>query len=80
MGRRIEKTMNKMVTAFAVILVIVGFTAISCTNRNMAGLSPDTGQEIVSSCVSCHTDKALLKEVASPEPEKEVSEATSGEG
>ncbi|MFC2000956.1 hypothetical protein ACFLUZ_00430 [Chloroflexota bacterium] len=72
--------MEKLVTAFAVILIMVGFTAISCTNRNMIGPSPDTDQEIVSSCVSCHTDKALLKEVASSEPVKEVSEATSGEG
>ncbi|MFC1967531.1 hypothetical protein ACFLV2_02725 [Chloroflexota bacterium] len=72
--------MNKLVTALGVILIMVGFAVIGCTNKSMIGPSPGTGEETVSSCVSCHTDKALLKDVASPEPEKEVSEATSGEG
>jgi len=72
--------MKKLVVVLTVILVLVVFPTIGCTNTDMIGLSPDTGQEVVSSCVSCHTDKALLKEVASPEPEQEESEATTGEG
>ena len=72
--------MKKLVTALIVILVLVVFTVIGCTNTNMIGLPPGTGEEVISSCVSCHTDKALLKEIASPEPKEEVSEATSGEG
>ena len=35
---------------------------------------------IVTSCVTCHTDKDKLREVASPEPAEEKSEVTSGEG
>ena len=72
--------MKKLVTALTVILVLVVSAVIGCTNTNMIGLPPGAGEEFVSSCVSCHTDKALLKEVASPEHVEEVSEATSGEG
>lgn len=72
--------MKKLVIVLVAILVIVVSTAIGCTNTNLIGISPGAGQEVVSSCVSCHTDKALLKEVASLEHVEEVSEATSGEG
>lgn len=47
-----------------------------------AGCSPDAGPppgEEVSTCVNCHSDKNLLKEVASEE-EEETSGQTSGEG
>ena len=72
--------MKKLVTALTVILVLVVFAAAGCTNTNMIGSPPGAGEEILSSCVSCHTDKALLQEVASPEYVEEVSEVTSGEG
>ncbi|GAG15749.1 unnamed protein product, partial [marine sediment metagenome] len=44
------------------------------------GLTPGDKTEVLSSCVTCHTDKDTLKEVAAPEPVGEKSEATSGEG
>jgi hypothetical protein len=47
-----------------------------------SGCAPDSGPppgEEVSTCVNCHSDKDLLKEVASEE-EEEASGETSGEG
>ena len=75
--------MKKAVIVSAVILMMllaVVVLAAGCTNSGMVGPSPGEDAAAVDSCVSCHTDKALLKEVASTEPEEEVSEATSGEG
>ncbi|MFC2007035.1 hypothetical protein ACFLVB_00305 [Chloroflexota bacterium] len=72
--------MKKLSTALAVILVMVVSIATGCTNTKLTGISPNEAQEVVSSCVSCHTDKALLKEVAASEPVHEISEETSGEG
>ena len=71
--------MKRLVTAVTAILVLVALTAIGCTNKELIGTSPEAGQEVVSTCVTCHTDKDTLKEVATQE--KEVhSEATTGEG
>lgn len=72
--------MKRLVTALAIIFVAVVFVAIGCTNTNLIGPSPGEGQGVVSSCVFCHTDKTLLKEVASLEPLEEASETSSGEG
>jgi hypothetical protein len=44
-----------------------------------AGETPPPETEVVSSCVTCHTDKELLKQTATA-VEEEKSEATSGEG
>jgi len=48
--------------------------AAGCASKPSA---PDTS--IAGSCVSCHSDKELLKQTAAPVKE-EKSEATSGEG
>ena len=70
--------MKRLVLAVALMLVLVTLAAISCAEKEPA-VTPEEGEKIVSSCVSCHSDKDLLKEVASPEEEVH-SEATSGEG
>jgi len=70
--------MKRLVTVIVVTLVIlvsVIFAVIGCAEKE-AVPTP----EVVSSCVTCHTDEDLLKEVASVEPAEEKSEATSGEG
>jgi len=62
--------------AFTVIgvLILVLLVAVGCALPS----EPAPGEE-VSTCVGCHTDKELLKQVASP-LEEEKSEETSGEG
>jgi len=72
--------MKILVMAVTVIVLLVVFAALGCTNRELIGPSPGTEPEVVSTCVTCHTDKDLLKEVATSEPEEVKSEATSGEG
>ena len=71
--------MKKFVFAIIGVLAVVSLVAAGCGEEESA-VTPGEGEELVSSCVSCHSDKDLLKEVASPEPEEEKSEATSGEG
>jgi len=71
--------MKRLVLAVSIILVLVALVAVGCTNRELVGLSPDTGEAVVSSCVTCHTDKSVLQELATTEEEAK-SEATSGEG
>ncbi len=72
--------MKRLVMAVTVIVLLVVFAALGCTNRELVGPLSGTEPEVVSTCVTCHTDKDTLKEVASPEPEEVKSEATSGEG
>ncbi len=72
--------MKRLVMAVTVIVLLVVFAALGCTNRELIGPSPGTEPEVVSTCVTCHTDKDTLKEVSSPEREEVKSEATSGEG
>ena len=55
---------------FLVLLIAAGCASVS---------EPAPGEE-VSTCVTCHSNKDLLKEVATPELEEQASEATSGEG
>ena len=57
-------------------LLLSAVMAASCSE---GGTTPNPGEEVASSCIACHTDKELLKEVATPE-EAEVSEVTTGEG
>jgi len=71
-----EWPMKRLVLAVIATLLLVTLGAVACGGQE-AGPTP--GGETASTCVSCHTDKALLKEVAEPE-EEETSEATSGEG
>ena len=70
---------KRSVLAAALMMVLVMLIGTGCAQKE-AAVTPPEGEEVVSSCVSCHSDKDLLKEVASPEPEEEKSEATSGEG
>ena len=70
--------MKRLFLAVIVILILVTIGATGCADKE-SGLTPEDGEALVSSCVACHTDKDLLKEVATPE-EKEESEVTSGEG
>jgi len=72
--------MKRLVTAVAILLSLVALAAIGCTNKDLVGPSPETGPEVVSTCVTCHTDKDTLKDLASLKPEDAKSEATSGEG
>ena len=71
--------MKRLVTAFTIILVLLALAAIGCTNKELVGPSPEAEQEVVSTCVTCHTDKDILREVASTEVAAK-SEATTGEG
>ena len=69
--------MKKLVSIVVPILVLVGLVA-GCAEKEPA-VAPEEGAEVASSCVSCHSDKDLLEELATPEEEEE-SETTSGEG
>ena len=71
--------MKRLALTVIALLVIVTLAAAGCAEKEPA-VTPEEGKETVSSCVTCHTDKDILKEVASPEPEEATSEATSGEG
>ncbi len=67
--------MKRLALAVMVILVLVVLAVAGCAEKEQ-GPAP----EVVSTCVTCHTDKDTLKQVASPELEEAKSEATSGEG
>ncbi len=69
--------MKKLVIANAIIFVLIALVTIGCSNKGLIG--PETGDEVVSGCVTCHTDKALLKELA-VDVEEATSEETTGEG
>jgi hypothetical protein len=71
--------MKRPVTVFIVIFVLLALSAIGCTNKELVGPAPGEGEETVSTCVTCHTDKDTLKELATEE-EVVKSEATTGEG
>ena len=72
--------MKRLALAVIALLVIVTLAAAGCAEKESASLLAEDGQKVVGSCVTCHTDKDILKEVATPEPEEAKSEATSGEG
>lgn len=71
--------MKRLVTAVAIILVLVVLAATGCTNKGLVGPSPEAEPEVVSTCVTCHTDKDTLKKLATTE-EVAKSAATTGEG
>jgi nitrate/TMAO reductase-like tetraheme cytochrome c subunit len=66
--------MKRSVLLVSGLLLVVLILAAGC-NREVT-----LEKETASSCVTCHTNKDTLKEVASPEPEAVTSEATTGEG
>jgi mono/diheme cytochrome c family protein len=70
--------MKRLVVLVIATLGLIAFAAAGCGEQ--LAVSPGEGQQVFSSCVECHTDKDTLKEVASPEPGEEKSEASSGEG
>ena len=72
--------MRRLIFILVAIFVLGVLFSVGCSNKSMIGPSPGAGEEIASSCVSCHTDKSQLKEVAIPEPVEESSAETSGEG
>jgi cytochrome c553 len=74
-----EWPMKRLVTAVIVILVLIAIAATGCTNKGLVSPSPEGEQEVVSTCVTCHTDKDTLKELATTE-EVVKSEETTGEG
>jgi hypothetical protein len=69
--------MKKLVMAVPVIIIMIALVTIGCSNKGL--IEPEDGDEVVSSCVTCHTDKTLLKELAVTE-EEQVSEEITGEG
>ncbi|HEY96970.1 MAG TPA: hypothetical protein G4O16_02165 [Dehalococcoidia bacterium] len=69
--------MKKLVMAVPIIIVMIALVAIGCSNKGLVG--PEDEEELTNSCVDCHTDKALLQELAVVE-EEIVSEETTGEG
>jgi hypothetical protein len=71
--------MKKLVAAIAILLILVVLGAVGCTNKGLISPPPKAEGEVVSNCVTCHTDKATLKELA-VEPEEVKSEETTGEG
>ena len=68
------------------IIVITAVLAVVVADRFIEEQPVTTPTEtpgataVVSSCIGCHSNKDILKEMASPEPTGETSEATSGEG
>ena len=71
--------MKKLVLAALVVFIPVTLVAAGCAEKEPAA-TPGKGEEVVSTCIACHTDENTLQEVASPEPAEEKSEQTSGEG
>jgi cytochrome c553 len=74
-----ERPMKRLVLTISTILVLIMIAAAGCTGQETTSPPPEEVQLTVSTCVTCHTDKDMLKEVASPEVTTE-SEETVGEG
>ena len=74
-GLKMEAKVKVKRVALSVVglLALVSLLAIGCAPE----VNPE--EEVVSSCVSCHSDKDLLKQTAAP-VEEVKSEETSGEG
>ena len=69
--------MKRLVIAIVVFLGLIALVAVGCTNKALVGPSPE--DEAINSCVACHTDKNILKELAVQE-EVATSAETTGEG
>jgi hypothetical protein len=70
--------MKKLGLALTALLLLLMLASFGCNGQETT--APEDGQPVVSTCVTCHTDKDTLKEVASPPVEEAKSEATEGEG
>ena len=71
--------MKRLFIAAITTVMLLGLSVSGCTEKEPPVTEPLPEEEtVVSSCVTCHTDKEKLIEVAAPEEVK--SEATSGEG
>ena len=70
--------MKRVLLIVGGLLVITILIINSCTTTHMS-IGPSKPGQFISTCVTCHSDSELLQAVAE-EPEKEVSEVTSGEG
>ena len=70
--------MKRLVSVVVLVLILVSLAVAGCAETEPAGMVLEDGT-VVSSCVGCHTDKDLLKEVAT-ESEEATSEETEGEG
>lgn len=71
--------MKKLIPALTGILLLIILASAGCNGQETA--VPETESPLaVSTCVTCHTDKEILKEVASPVVEEAKSEETVGEG
>jgi len=69
--------MKKVFWLTAGLVFLVALSISGCVDDDV---SPNPGANVVaSSCVSCHLDEELLKQLA-VEEEESVSEETSGEG
>ena len=71
--------MKRLGLIIMVTLVCLAMAAIGCSNKGLISPSGEEGQELVGSCMTCHTDKDTLKELAAEE-EEVASGETSGEG
>ena len=69
--------MKRLVFTVIGVLIIVLLVAVGCVEEEGVGPPPEKGEELVSSCVTCHSDKTILKELA---VEPEVVEEEAGEG
>jgi hypothetical protein len=77
--------MKKLVLALVITAVLAIVVADRFIEVQPVTTPPDTPETpgataVVSSCISCHSNKDILQAMASTEPTEEVSEATSGEG
>jgi hypothetical protein len=66
--------MKRLVFTVIGVLIIVLLVAVGCVEEEGIGPPPE---ELVSSCVTCHSDKTILKELA-VEPEVVEEEAAEG--
>lgn len=71
--------MKRLFLAVVVILTLVTTGVAGCAEEEPA-VTPEEVEEVVSSCVGCHSNKEVLQAVASLEEGEEKSEVTTGEG
>ncbi|MDY6892281.1 MAG: hypothetical protein SVO26_00995 [Chloroflexota bacterium] len=69
--------MKRLTVPIIAILFLVAITAASCDGD---ATIPPTGEELVSSCIDCHSDIEVLAIMAEPQQEQEEPEEASGEG
>ena len=72
--------MKRLVFTLVGLLIIVSLAVISCDVDDRVSITTEGSEKLTNSCLTCHSDEEILKEVASPEAEGNKSEATSGEG